>query len=301
MHAGTFRNGRRALFLAAVIMLGAPGMAGAQFFLPYASDSYSNAVLDTLSLAEQAEEAIDGNHRRIARWFLSFSVWGVRDIEESLPNEPVIKGIAKTIAYINEGKTGKALKIARRCRAELQKLSRFWKMEEAEAKLAEVIELLERGDSDGAREGARAIEKLVRLDPLQARLDDARAQLQKAKKRQEEGRDMEALEALTNAKYSLRRAYLAARLTQVRMMVMYSLRELEKGNRWGARWAMRRSARKLKSGRYMATDGEADALSQISRDIDEARAMLAKKDSRSREKLELVEAKIDAALRNIGT
>ena len=301
MNVGVIRKIGVLALLAVAFLVTRMDRAEAFFSSPYAQDGYSDKVLDVLSLAEEAEGAIDTNNRLLARWFLGFAGWAVEDALSSLPNAGVRKRLSKACAYINGEQMEKALRSVRRAVTELQELARFWDVGGAKAKSAELIELLERGDRAEALTCIREIDKLVMINPLQACLDAARNRLRKAKQKHEKKLEIEALENITEAKHSLRRAYLAARLTQVKMIVRYAEIKAREHSWLRARWAMWRGARKLKKGKYMTMEAEADALKQIASDIKDVRGMLSRGDSGSVNKLGLIIAKIDSTLRNIGS
>jgi len=281
---------------AALIVFVQPGSAGAQYFMSYAGDTTPRRVRDTIYVVTEAEQAIDANHRTIGRWLLSSAQGMLADVYGALPDAAFQERLSDARGYLEKKKNRKATWSVKRAREELQKLASVWNVGDAEAKMAELSALVEKGDSQAALAGIRSLADLVRIDPLQRCLDNAGAQLNVAREKHSKGYEMDAVKAIGQAKYSLRRAYLGSRLTQAKIILAHTRLMLRDGKRCRAGWALWRGARKIRKGSYLADEAEADALTKIAAEIKEARTLMSRESGEASNKLAEIETKISALL-----
>lgn len=283
------------------ILLAAALPARAQLFLDYATDSYANQTSHCLAFARLAAGAIDTNHCTIAGWYLVLARRAVDDAIGTLPNSALRGDLERANAYFDEGKPGKGLAWLERSRDECAKLSRYWDMRGSGAGIDAVIGLVKNGDSEEVFGRINKLRDSVRLDPLQARLENARRLLQKAVQKNSRQCSLEAVRELDEAKNSLRRAYLQARLTQAKIFASCAIDLFEKGKGFRARWALGRAKSKLHKGSYMVTQAEEDALTKIGREIDEARAAPSDKPKEAAGKALRAETMLMALIEKVGT
>ena len=281
---------------AALIVLAQPGAARAQYFMSYAGDAASRRIRDTISAVTEAEQAIDTNHRTIGRWMLSSAQSMLADVHGALPNAGFQGRLSHVRACLEKKKNKRATWSVKRAREELQKLASVWNVGDAEATMAGLSALVEKEDSQAALAGIRSLADLVRIDPLQRCLDNAGAQLNVAREKHSKGYGMDAVKAIGQAKYSLRRAYLGSRLTQAKIILAHTRLMLRDGKRCRAGWALWRGARKIRKGSYLADEAEADALAKIAAGINEARALMSREPAEASNKLAEIETKISALL-----
>lgn len=288
-----------ALFMVSLLAI-CPGRAGAQFLLRYTGDDLSDRLLDTLLLVDEMEEAVDANHQTIAGWLLSAAENMLDSAERGVPDAVFRSRVDKALSCLDRKKDRKALANLRKASGELQELAKFWNMQGAGARLAELIELLERGEVETSRGGLDELKDSVRVEPLRKIIDSVHADLGEAREKHSKRLGMETVEATGKAGHSLRRALVAARLTQVKIIVAYTRAFVKENRRWKAKWALWRGLRKLKKGSYLATEAEGDAIRKIDRDIVKARTMICRGERGAEDELGRIEAKIDAMLREIG-
>ncbi len=286
--------------VATLVLATCSGQAAAQFLLRYTSDDLSEKILDSLLLVDETVEAIDGNHLTIAGWLFSAARVTLDDAKTELPGTAFQRRIEKAGAYLVEKKPKKAIANLKRGSEELQEMARFWDVQAAQARLAELTELLERGEAETCRKGLGELLALARIEPLQKFLDEASTNIRDGKKKLSKRLAMESVENSGKAAYGLRRAYLSAKLTQVKVIVVHTRFFIGKNRRWKARLALWRGARKLREGRYLATEAEIDAIEKIGLDIKEAQKMMRRKDRGADAKLGEIEAKINAMLDKMG-
>lgn len=273
--------------------------ARAQYFMSYTGDAASREIRDAISLVAEAEQAIDTNHRVLSRWLLMAAADMIQNVHTDLPNARFRTELAHVRGHLKKDGAARALSSAGAADGELQSLMKVWETGDAREKMKALISHVEKGDVQAAMQGTEALLTLVRVDPLQKCLENAASRVEEARARHDAGYDMEALNALAGAGHSLRRAYLASKLTQVKIFVAYAGRMAERGS-WGrARVTLWRAARKLRKGSYMVDSAEADAVTKIAVDLDSARGMLRKNDREGVEKLKEVEVKLVALLAKI--
>jgi len=285
-----------AISMAALIVLAHPGAAAAQYFMSYAGDTTSRMIRDTITVATEAEQAIDTNHQTIGRWLLSSAQSMRSDMYGSVPDSEFQQRLSYVRAYLEKKKNREAGRSVKRAGEELRNLATVWNVGGAEAKMAELSALVEKGDSQTALASIQSLADLVRIDPLQRCLDHAGAHLNVAREKHSKGYEMEAVRAIGEAKYWLRRAYLTSRLTQAKIILAHTRLMLRDGKRCRAGWALWRGARKIKRGSYLVDEAEADALTKIAAGIKEARALVSGEPAEALNKIAEVEAKVAALL-----
>jgi hypothetical protein len=286
-----------AAFAAALVALAQPGTARAQYFMSYAGDAAACRIRDTITVVTQAEQALDNNHRTIGRWLLSLAGSMLADGRNALPDAAFQARLSDVRVSLEKKNNKKAARAVKRAKEELRKFASVWNVGDAEAKMGELCALVEKGESQAALADARSLADLVRIDPVQRCLDRAGDRLNLAREKNAKGYEMDAVKALGEAKYSLRRAYLGARLAQSKIILAHARLMLRDGKRWRAQWALWRGARKIRKGSYLAAEAEADALTKIAAEIEQARALASGKPAEAANKLAEVEAKISALLK----
>jgi hypothetical protein len=286
--------------IAALLLSMIPGKADAQVFFNYTSDDLSGAIIDTLLLTDEAEETIDTDHKTFAKWFLCLAEKLSIGLKREMPDAAFQRSIYKAQACLKEGKTSKARAHLRKASNELARLAKFWDMQGAEARLAELVELLERGEIETCRSGVSELGASVRIDPLQKYLDDAADCLRRARERQGKGFGMDTIGLISKAQQALRRGYCAARLTQVKVIVIHARTFVTEGRHWMARVALWRASRKLGETVSLSTEAEADAIFKIQNDIKEVRAMVRERNPGAENKLQQIETKVDALMKKLG-
>ena len=282
--------------MAALSVLALPGAASAQYFMSYAGDTASRRIRDTISVLTEAEQAIDTNHQTIGRWLLSSAQSMLADVRGGLPNAEFHERLSQVRVDLEKKNNKKAAWSVKRATDELHKLASVWDVGGAEAKMGELSALVEKGDAQTALAGVQSLADLVRIDPLQRCLDSAGAQLKVAREKHSKGYEMDAVKAIVEAKYSLRRAYLGARLAQAKIILAHARLMLRDGKRCRAGWALWRGARKIRKGSYLVDEAEADALTKIAVGIKEARALMCGEPAGASNKIAEIEAKVSALL-----
>ena len=286
----------KTISLTALIVLLHPGVARSQCFMRYAGDATSRRIRDIITVVSEAEQAIDTNHQTIGRWLLASSQSALTDVYGGLPAAEFQNRLSDTRWYIEKREMKKAAWSVKRAADELGNLSDVWNVGGAKAKMDELSALVEKGDSQAALARLQSLADLVRIDPLQRRLDHAAASLKVAREKHSKGCEMETVKAIDQAKDSLRRAYLGARLTQAKIILAHARLMLHDGKRCRAGWALRRGAGKIRKGSYLVDEAEADALAKIAAEIGEARAASRTNPGEASRKISEVEAKIVALL-----
>ena len=294
MRSGYARGRALVLFFACLCLAASTGTAAAQMLLPYAGNGCANKITDSLTLCRLAGGAIESNHRTIAGWYLGLTLGTVSDAVRAMPNAAIREEMAIARARLRGNKPRKALKRLKRAKRELDALEPYWKLEGAETAIDSVINRIEAGDASDALVLARTLERAAAMEPLQGRLMKAGDLLRETARRVKAGHAAEALSSLESARASLRKAYVEARLVQARVIVSYAARLLRRGKSIRARWAMKRAARKIESGEYLAAEAVADAMGKIRGEIDGLLTVAAKRPAEGVTGLRRVEAKITA-------
>jgi len=294
----TMRHYTLSAAFVATIMLCAPA-AHAQYFLSYAGDTTSREIRDSLSLLAEIEQTIDTNHRVLARWLLGVTEGMIKNVQGDIPNAVFNSDLASAKTALERKESKKAIRYLGKAKSELENLSRVWDEGNAGEKMNECLSRAEKGDLQPSLADVAELSALVRVDPLQKCIESAMSQVRQAKAKHAGGYEIEALQSLGSAAHSLRRAYLASRLTQAKLIVAHARLMANGGSRWRAAWTLGRAERRLRKGSYMADSAEADAIAKIAVDLNDARGAVRERSPDARGKLEQVEAKIIALLAKI--
>ncbi|MCX6356081.1 MAG: hypothetical protein NTZ78_14445 [Candidatus Aureabacteria bacterium] len=294
----TMRHCALSAAFVAIIML-CPPAARAQYFLSYSGDTASREIRDSLSLLTEVEQAIDTNHRVLARWLLVVTEGMIKNAQGDIPNAVFNSDLASAKTALERKESKKAIRYLGKAKSELDNLSKVWDEGNAGEKMAECLSRAEKGDLQASLANVAELSALVRVDPLQKCIESAISQVREAKAKHAHGYEIEALQALGSAAHSLRRAYLASRLTQAKLIVTHARLMADGGSCRRAAWTLGRAERRLKKGSYMADSAEADAIAKIAADMNDARGAVRERTSDARGKLEQVEAKIIALLAKI--
>jgi len=281
---------------AGLVCAGVSGTAEAQYFLGYTGNALPNCIQNAVTIVSEAEQAIDTDHRVFGRWLLMAAQSIVEDASVSLPTAAFRDSMDNARSYCEKGKAKRALYTLQRAREEVQQLAAVWDVGGAEAKVAELCEITEKGDTKAALQGIDSLSASVRVDPVQKFLDIARTGLATAAEKNNKGYGLETAKALESAAHALREAYLASRLTQGKIFVAHARLMLGKGKRCRATWTLRRAERRLRRGGYMTDQATADALAKIIGDIESVCTALAGKGEGADTRCAEVEAKIVALL-----
>jgi tetratricopeptide (TPR) repeat protein len=271
----------------------------AQYFLKFTADDYSDELKDTLILADQAQEAIDRNHRLFARWIVGLADGSATDMHCVSPTADAIKSLTRAEKYLSSGRREKAVACIDRAIASARDVERVWPLPGAVKYLEETKRSVETAAVGEDLFIPGDVRKMLRVEPLETFIDSAREDVHRARVDYREGRVVEALANLTEAQRTLRRGYVAGRLTQARIFVSYAKAMIRKGQWWKARVTIRRGMRKLRKGICFASEADADAMEKILQDCAELCETASKRDAQAASGLELVEAKISALLEKI--
>jgi hypothetical protein len=293
MHTRQFLTAITAV--ASLALLEGPGDARAQLLPGAPADGAAKRILEALSVATEGEQLAEANHRTLARWLWLATQDVIKNAMDGLPNAAFLDDCADARWYLERKDGARAAARLRSAQGELAELAEVWAVGPAGEKLAEVLKLAESGDS-AALAGIESLASLVRIDPAQTFLENARTQLSEAMAKNAKGYEREALRAAGEAKQSLRSAYLATRLVQVRILTARARLLAQAGSRHRAGWLLGRAGRRLDRGRYMVDGMQSSAIDTIAADISTAREMLRGGKGDAPGKLAEIEAKLTALL-----
>ncbi|MCX6356716.1 MAG: hypothetical protein NT045_02385 [Candidatus Aureabacteria bacterium] len=279
--------------------MGAGGASG-QYFLDYAGDTAPREICDATVLVTEAAQCIDTNHQLLTRVLIGASGRMIEVAKGDMPNAGCLELLGSVGAAVEDRMGARAMKRAAALRAGIRRLARVWECGEAEAKADELAARIEKDEWKEARAAAEAIASSLRIDPLQKCLDVAAARIADAQTAQRKGYGREAIAFLDQAADALRRAYLASRIAQARILVAHARGMLNRGSRRRASWTLSRAARKLRRGSYMVNGSQADAVTTTLADMARARELICGGDGGADMKLQEIEAKLVGLMATAG-